>query len=132
VLLEVEKKAAKQDPTAAQVGAAIMKLRSYGPSSVASLTDGYGNYLRVAGGGLTCLLEKRDAPRGQHFRAYLETPGGIHPDGTVLAFGGGEIKLQADEWISAPLVIQAFTAFLQGHALPQAIRWRNVTSLFDS
>ena len=132
MLFEVEKKSPKQNPTEAQVAAALMQLRSYGPSSFASLTDRDGNYLQVAGGGLTCLLEKRAMASGQHFRAYLETPSGSHPDGTVLAFNGGEVKLQADEWIPTPLVIQAFTAFLQGRVPPQTIRWRNVTSLFDS
>lgn len=132
MLLEVEKKVPKQNPTTAQVSAAITKLRSYGPSSFASLTDEHGNYLQVAGGGLTCLLERRAAAGAQHFRAYLETPSGIHPDGTILAFGGSQVKLQADEWISVPLVIEAFTAFLQDHTLPQTLRWRNITSLLSS
>lgn len=132
MLFEVEKKAPKQDPTEAKVSAAITKLRSYGPSSFASLTDEHGNFLQVAGGGLTCLLERRAPADGKHFRAYLETPSGIHPDGTILAFSGGQVKLQADEWISAPLVIEAFTAFLRGHELPQTIRWRDVTSVLGS
>jgi hypothetical protein len=130
MLFEVENEAPKRDPAAAQVSAAITKLRSYGPSSFASITDAQGSYLQVAGGGLTCLLERRAAAGGQHFRAYLEAPGGIHPDGTILAFSGGQIKLQADEWLSAPLVIEAFTAFLQGHALPASIRWRDITPIF--
>lgn len=132
VLLEVEKKSPKQDPTTAQVSAAITKLRSYGPSSFASLTDEHGNYIQVAGGGITCLLERRVAAGAQHFRAYLETSSTIHPDGTILAFCGAQVKLQADEWISAPLVIEAFTAFLQGHELPQTIRWRDITSLLGN
>lgn len=132
MLFEVEKKVPQEDPTTAQVSAAITKLRSYGPSSFASLTDEHRNYLQVAGGGLTCLLEKRVAAGAQHFRTYLETPSGIHRDGTILAFSGGQVKLQADEWISAPLVIEAFTAFLQGRELPQAIRWRDITSLLGS
>jgi hypothetical protein len=132
VLFEVEKKTPKHDPTTDQVSAAITKLRSYGPSSFASLTDEHGNYLQVAGGGLTCLLERRASASAQHFRAYLETPSGIHPDGTILAFSGSQVKLQADEWISAPLVVEAFTAFLQGRELPQAIRWRDITSLLGS
>lgn len=132
MLFEVEKKARMHDPTKAQVSAAITKLRSYGPSSFASLTDEQGNYLQVAGGGLTCLLERRLAANAQHYRAYLATPSGIQPDGTVLAFSGGQVKLQADEWVSAPLVIEVFTAFLQGHELPQAIRWRDITSLLNA
>lgn len=132
VLFEVEKKQPKQDPTAAQVSSQIAKLCSYGPSSFASLTDELGNYLQVAGGGLTCLLEKRTVVDGKHFRAYLETPSGIHPDGTILAFSGGQVRLRADEWLSAPLVTQYFTAFLHGNELPHSIRWREITSLLSS
>lgn len=58
MLFEVEKKAPKQNPTTAQLSTSIMKLRSYGRSSFASLTDEHGNYLQVAGGGITCLLER--------------------------------------------------------------------------
>ena len=132
MLFKMEKNAPKQDPTKAQLSAAITKLRSYGSSSFASLTDEHGNYLQVAGGGLTCMLEKRGAASGQHFRAHLETPNGIHPDGTILAFSGGQVKLQAGERITSTLVIEAFTAFLQGHELPQVVRWRDISSLLGS
>lgn len=132
MLFEVEKNPPRQDPTAAQVSSAIAKLRSYGPSSFASLTDELGNYLQVAGGGPTCLLEKRSVVDRKHFRAYLETPSGIHPDDTILAFSGGEVKLRADEWISVPLVTQAFTAFVHGNDLPQSFQWREITSLLRS
>ena len=132
VLFEVEKKARMLDPSTAHVSAALKKLRSYGPSSFASLTDKQGNYLQEAGGGLTCLLERRVASGAHHFRAYLETPSGLHSDGIILAFAGGEVTLQADEWISGLLVIEAFTAFLQGNELPQTIRWRDITSLLGN
>ena len=132
MLFEVEKKAPKQNPTTAQLSTSIMKLRSYGRSFFASLTDEHGNYLQVAGGGITCLLERRTAADAQHFRGYLETPSVVHPDGTILAFNGGQVKLQADEWLSALVVIEAFTSFMQGHAFPQTIQWRNITSLLNS
>jgi hypothetical protein len=68
--LEVENKPVIEHVNAAQLRSAITGLRSYGPSSYASLTDEQGNYLQVAGGGITCLLERRDAATGRHYRAY--------------------------------------------------------------
>ena len=128
--LEVEKQPPIEGVKEARVRSAILALRSYGPSSFASLTDGQGNYLQVAGGGVTCMLERRDAVNGKHFRAHLDTPSNVFPDGTVLAFGGGELKLAADEWLAAPLVVEAFVAFLNGKALPTTIKWRDMTAMF--
>jgi hypothetical protein len=125
--LEIEKKPSIEGATAPQVQKAIVALRSYGPSSFASLTDGLGNYLQVAGGGVTCMLERRDAASGRHFRAYHDAPSKVFADGTVLAFGGGNIKLMADEWLTAPMVLEVFLAFLEGHELPPWTRWRDMT-----
>jgi hypothetical protein len=36
----------------------IKSLHSYGPSSHASLTDDTGNYVQVAGGAATCMIEQ--------------------------------------------------------------------------
>ncbi|APG03066.1 hypothetical protein BJI69_03525 [Luteibacter rhizovicinus DSM 16549] len=68
--LEIEQKPPLDDVDEKQLRAIIASLRSYGPSSYASLTDGQGNYLQVAGGGVTCMLEKRDVVSGRHFRGY--------------------------------------------------------------
>lgn len=130
MLLEVESKAPIENATLGQVRSAVMALRSYGPSSFASLTDDSGNYLQVAGGGVTCMLEKRDASAKRHYRAYHEVDRPIHPDGTLLVFGGGEIPLKGDEWFAAPLVAEAFVSFLKNEALPDSIKWRDVTDLF--
>lgn len=126
--LEVEKKAPVDNVSEEKVRAAILALRSYGPSSFASLTDEEGNYLQVAGGGVTCMLERREASSGRHYRAYGEEPSKVYPDGTLLMFGGGKIALQADEWFTAPVVADAFLAFLNGQELPSSIRWRDVTT----
>ena len=132
MLLEVEKKPAIENATAADVRAVIPKLRSYGPSSYASLTDAQGSYLQVAGGGVTCLLEWRDAVNRRHFRAHLDAPSKVFPDGTILAFSGGEVKLKADEWLTVPIVEEAFLAFLKGESLPLAIKWRDITAMFGN
>ena len=78
------------------------------------------------------MLERRDGTSGRHYRAYLDTPSKVFPDGTVLAFGGGELRLMADEWLKASLVTEAFLAFLNGSALPDSIKWRDVTSTLRS
>ena len=108
----------------------MLGLRSYGPSSFASLTDDQGNYLQVAGGQMTCMLERREAVNKRHFRAHLATPSKVFSDGTVLVFGGGELKLAADEWLSASVVLDAFLAFFKGQPLPPLLKWRDVTAMF--
>lgn len=127
---EVENKPPIESATEAQVRSTIMALRSYGPSSFASLTDNRGNYLQVAGGGVTCMLERRDAGATRHFRGYQNLRSKVFPDGTALVFGGGEIRLAADEWFTAQLVAEAFSAFLRGIELPSSIKWRDVTATF--
>jgi hypothetical protein len=130
--LEVESRPPIDNATEAQVRTAVLGLRSYGPSSFASMTDEAGNYLQVAGGGVTCMLEMRDASTGRHYRAYHDVDRPTHPDGTLLVFGGGEIALRADEWFAAPLVADAFVSFLKGEKLPSSIKWRDVTDLFQT
>lgn len=129
--LDVEKQSEVNEVTEMQVRASIMSLRSYGPSSFASLTDEVGNYVQVAGGGVTCMLERRDAVTGQHFRGYKDEKSQFFPDGATLAFGGGEIKLQADEWFSAKEVVDVFISFLRKEEMPAFIRWRDVTTNFS-
>jgi len=130
MLLEVEKAPSIENVTEAQMRSAIMTLRSYGPSSFASLTDAQGNYLQVAGGGVTCMLERRDIASGHHFRAYKDEKSKVFPDGTSLVFGGGEIRLASDEWFTAQEVAEVFSTFLHGGELPASVKWRDVTATF--
>ncbi|NUU04031.1 hypothetical protein [Herbaspirillum robiniae] len=122
--LEIQNKAAKDNPSEQQLRRAILSLRSYGTSSFASLTDDHGSYLQVAGGGITCLLERRDAFTGVHYRAYQEKKNTNYPDGTLLVFGAGEVALLSDEWFSNTIVADVFAAFLLTHALPENVHWR--------
>lgn len=128
--LEIEKKPAVDEVTDTEVRAAIMSLRSYGPSSFASLTDEQGNYLQVAGGGVTCMLERREFASRRHFRGYKEEQSKVFPDGTALVFGGGEIRLASDEWFTAQEVAEIFSAFLRSGELLPSVRWRDVTATF--
>lgn len=56
--LECEGKAPIDDVSSEKVCRAVKALKSFGPSSFASLTDERGDYLQVAGGGVTCMLER--------------------------------------------------------------------------
>lgn len=96
--LEIEGKAAVQGPTESQIKRAIKALRSYGPSSYASLTDVHGNYVQVAGGGVTCMVERYDVASHKRFRASHGDPNPTRPDGTILSFRAGNIPMRSDEW----------------------------------
>lgn len=130
--LEVEGRPAIDHVTPAQVRSVITSLRSYGPSSFASLTDEEGNYLQVAGGGVTCMMERRDVALARHFRAYQDKRSQVFADGSILAFGGGEIKLAADEWFTSTDVVETFLAFLSKTALPERVKWRDITEVLQN
>lgn len=86
-----------EDVTDAGVRSSIMALRSFGKSSFATLTDNRENSRQVGGGGITCMLERRDAASGRHYRGHHGLPSKVFADGTTLVFGGGTIPLAADE-----------------------------------
>ena len=125
---EMEKKLPKSNPTEKQVRASIARLRSFGPSSFASLSDEAGNYVQVAGGGITCLLERREASTGRRFRGFKDGRNPNYPDGTLLVFGAGEIALQSDEWFQQNEAADVFAAFLSGRDVYAAIKWREISA----
>ncbi|MDW3684257.1 hypothetical protein RA280_21375 [Cupriavidus sp. CV2] len=123
--LEVEGKAPVCGPSDAKVSKAIKSLRSYGPSSYASLTDDNGSYMQVGGGGVTCLLEKFDAEKGKRYRAYHGMPNAAYPDGTLLVFSAGNIPMKSDEWFRSDQVAEIFIAYLHRLPEPECVRWRD-------
>ncbi|MCL2831509.1 MAG: hypothetical protein FWD77_12365 [Betaproteobacteria bacterium] len=122
--LESEGNAPIENPKPSQVKKIISSLRSYGPSSYASITDPQGSYLQVAGGGVTCLLELYQSDTGKRFRAFGDTKNKAFPDGTLLVFRAGQIAMQSDEWFMAEKISEAFCNFLEGKELPKEIHWR--------
>jgi hypothetical protein len=124
MLLECEGKASIRNPKPAQILKTILSLRSFGPSSYASLTRDDGTYLQVAGGGVTCLLESYYSDTGLRLRAFGEVKSKAHPDGTVLVFRAGEIPMMSDEWFTATQVSDVFCCFLEGGEFPPTIHWR--------
>lgn len=108
----------------------LRKLRSEGPSSFAILTNDVGDFLQVAGGGGGCLLERRDAATGRHFRAWQEEPVVPFADGTELLFSGGRIALQSSEWFRMNQIVEIFYAFNAGEQLPTYVQWREISDMF--
>lgn len=127
--LEVENRDALDGASEAAIKIALRSLRSYGSSSYASLTRSDGDYVQVAGGGVSCMIERRDAATGRHFRAHKDRNHPVFADGTILSFGGGEIPLKADEWFNITDVNDVFFAFASGTEFPAFVRWRDMTAL---
>ena len=102
----------------------LLALKSYGRHSYASLTDAQGNYVQVAGGGVTCMVESFDVSTSTRLRAFQDKPSPVFPDGTVLSFGGGEMRLKSDEWFHASSVVEIFLCFKYGRRYPETVNWR--------
>ncbi|MFL9858838.1 hypothetical protein PQR72_24420 [Paraburkholderia madseniana] len=126
---EVEGKAPVDAPRESAIRRGIKSLRSYGPSSYASVTDVEGNYVQVGGGGVTCLVERYLAASKERQRAFHDEPSPVRPDGTLLVFSAGKIALKADEWFMASEVEEIFLAFLTGAELPSYVQWRTVRAV---
>lgn len=116
------------NPSVAQLNNHLKRLRSTGPSSFAILTNDHGDYVQAAGGG-GCLLERREATTGRHFRAFQEQPVVPFEDGTTLHFSAGAISLRSDEWFRLGQVVEVFADFLDG-TCPGYVEWREVTEVF--
>ncbi|MFM0009005.1 hypothetical protein PQR46_00665 [Paraburkholderia sediminicola] len=122
--LEIERKPSVSAPTPAQIRRAIRSLRSYGPSSCASLTDAAGNYVQIAGGGVSCMIERFEIEGGSRSRAFHDKPNPVRPDGTILVFGAGNIPMRSDEWFMSDQVAEVFLAFLNDEPFPAFVHWR--------
>lgn len=126
---EVEGKATVANPKVSQVSRALKALKSYGPSSYASLTDEGGRYIQVAGGGITCMVEKYDPQLGERLRAFHDKPNPAYPDGTILSFRAGNLSMMSDEWFKSDQVAEIFAAFLTGSEFPPYVSWRRAPDL---
>jgi hypothetical protein len=125
MLLQIEGKAEIREPSESQIRRVIKSLRSYGPSSYASLTDADGTYVQVAGGGVTCMVERYDAASQKRLRAFHDKPSPVYPDGTILSFRAGKLQMRSDEWFMSTQVAGIFVAFLKGGEFPQYVSWRD-------
>lgn len=126
--LDIEGKAAIIAPTYTQIARELKSLRSYGESSYASLTDDAGNYVQMAGGGVSCMIERFEFG-GERWRGFHDKPSPVRPDGTILVFRAGNIPMRSDEWFVAHQVVEVFLAFLGGAPYPPFVHWRLAPSL---
>lgn len=116
----------------AQLIKALKKIKSYGPSSFACITDDDGNYVQVAGGRFTCFIERYDAKNKTLYRGYHSNSSTNFEDETLLSFGGGRVQLKKDEWFNIDDVIEVFSLFNQSQALSESIYWREIKILDQS
>ena len=126
---EVEGKITVISPKPSQIIRTIKSLKSYGPSSYASLTDERGRYVQVAGGGITCMVEQFDPQSGVRLRAFHDRPNPVYPDGTILSFRAGNIPMKSDEWFRSEQVAEIFISFLEGAEFPAYVSWRRAPEL---
>ncbi|WP_321939107.1 hypothetical protein [Paraburkholderia sp. J8-2] len=122
---DIEGKAGITTPPPIQIARALKSLRSYGKSSYASLTDTEGNYVQVAGGGVSCMIERFEIDASQRWRAFHDKPSPVRPDGTILVFSAGNIPMRADEWFMCDQVVEVFLAFLKSAPFPPFVHWRS-------
>ncbi|NWA83740.1 hypothetical protein [Pseudomonas sp. D2002] len=130
--LEAENSPVIADVSQAQLIKTLKKLKSYGPSSFACITDDEGSYLQVAGGRYTCFIERYDAKNKKRFRGFHSNSSTNFEDGTLLSFGGGRVELRKDEWFNIDDVIEVFSLFSQNQDLPESIHWREINVLNQS
>jgi hypothetical protein len=102
-------------------------------SAFASIVADDGSWIQVGGGGVTCMIEKREPNNGRIFRGWQAEP--VMPpefDGTVLYFSGNSITLGLKEWFRIEQVIDVFIAFNNRMPLPAYICWREITHILLS
>ncbi|NTX45543.1 hypothetical protein HT749_19305 [Burkholderia cepacia] len=123
--LDVEGKPTIENAKEFQVIRALKSLKSYGPSSYASLTDDAGNYVQIVGGGASCMIEHYKVDSAKRTRAFHDNPSPIRPDGTILSFRAGNIPMRSDEWFMVNQAIEIFAAFINGMEFPVFAHWRD-------
>ena len=126
MILEIEGRTDINNPNEDQVRSAIESLRTHGPSSFAILASADGSFVQVGGGGVTCVIERKDGSSGKQFRAYKAEKSKVFADGDILSFAGSNIALAADEWLTSNDAKSLFLCFLAGKDLPSDLYWRDL------
>lgn len=125
MLLEAEGQPPIRNPSEEQVRALVLSLR-IGETSFASLTNGTGDYVQVAGNRPWCVIEHRRVEPLQHDRAFQETPVPKYKDGAKLRTGAGDIALKHDEWFLLKDAAEVLVAFLRKDGFPAYVKWRSM------
>ncbi len=131
MLLEIENKKPVHVDMFQLVEKALRRLKSYGPSSFACLSDADGAYVQIAGGRVTCVVERRMPSGGRHFRAYLASARVPFEGTQTLSFGAGQLNMEPDEILFIDDVIPVFEAFFNSEPLPSNIYWRDMSDYFS-
>lgn len=131
MLLEIENRKPTHVKEFETVKEALRGLQKSGPHSFAILTAQDGSYLQVAGGESTCVVELRNRKGGKHYRAYSKQRHGTQTGQQTLAFGGGNMTVEADELLDFDEVLTAFSAFFGQQDFPDQFGWRDISEMFD-
>lgn len=122
MIFEIENKPPKEIKDFSLIKKSLESLKSYGPSSYAILTNEKGDYVQVAGGRVTCMVEHKT--QNKSVRAYLEKPKVNFDKPHQLTFGAGSLLLEPDEFLFIDDVISIFLSFFQSRDFPEHIFWR--------
>lgn len=123
---EIEKNNPLKIEKFSQIEKKLRSLRSYGPRSFAILSKEDGSYIQVAGGGVTCVLELRDAKKNIQERAYLLQSRVPFSGEQTLVFGGGKITMDPNEILFIGDVIEVFKSFFYNKPFPENIHWKKL------
>ena len=125
MLLEVENRPIQQVDSFDVVETVLRDLRSYGSRSFAISTNSNGDFVQVAGGRVTCVLEHKTARDERPKRAFL-TEKKVPFEGTqTLMFGGGHMQMEPDEILFIDDVVNTFRTFFNGQDVSKKLRWRS-------
>lgn len=131
MILQVENKSSVQVKSFSQVEKKLRSLKSYGPSSYAIMTNQTGEYLQVAGGRVTCVVE-HGIPKNEILkRAYLTNPKVSFRGPQTLVFGGGELQMEPDEILFIDDVIELFSSFYHSKPLDIQVKWRDMSKVLN-
>ncbi|WP_136444012.1 hypothetical protein [Pacificoceanicola onchidii] len=124
MLLEAENKNPVRVADFSTVERVLRGLKSHGKTSFASLTKDDGSFVQVAGGRVTCILERRAKGSSDIQRAFLFDVKSPFKGTQTLVCGAGHIEHQPDEGLFIDDVIACFRAFFKGWDFPSEIGWR--------
>ena len=126
VTLEVEGHEPQASPSSLAVESWLRKLRSVGKYSYATLSKENGEYIQVAGGRVTWVLEHRTA-QGVQSRAFLSSPRTAMRGGLTMSFAKGNIvAFTPEECLFIDDVVLAFHSFINDEPFPGHIYWRTL------
>ncbi|MGR3511233.1 MAG: hypothetical protein ACU0GG_00605 [Paracoccaceae bacterium] len=114
----------------AKVESELRKLRTPGPRSFAILARPDGSYIQVAGGRVTCVVERRDVNSVRNFRARLAEPKVPFKGVTTLVFGSGTVEAHPEEFLFIEDVIPLFKSFFDNKEPDVGVTWQELDESF--